>query len=342
MMLKLFLPYMSPKAGEYATKTLYSGQIAEGPKVKEFEEEFGKKFNKKNVVSVNSGTSALEIAYRLAGIEEGDEVITPVLTCTATNIPLARLKANIVWADIHPTEMTISVDDVKRKISRSTKAVIFVHFAGNNHGLIELKQLCQLYGVQLIEDAAQALGSNLWGIGDHTALSLQAIKNLTTGDGGIYLGHAHKYARYLRWFGYDREKKQKMGDTNLFYAGYKFHMNDISASIGLANLEDWDKVWAHKEKINAIYRKYGLFAYTWLAGGFTNDYERLKTKALKSGFEIGQHHYRNDKYTIFGYRKTLPNMDSIEGKYFFVPSHYGVSEEDAHKIGKICKGYLMK
>lgn len=339
-MIKLFQVSMSNKAHIYVKETLNSGVIAEGPKVKEFEEKFAEKFDKKNVVSLNSGTSALEMAYHMADIQEGDEVISPVLTCTATNVPLIRRKANIVWADVHPTELTISIPDVLQKITEKTKAVIFVHMGGNNYGLSDLKKICKEYNIILIEDAAQALGSDEWGIGDHTAVSLQAIKNLTTGDGGIYIGRRFAKARQLRWFGYDRDKKQEKGDINLFEAGYKWHMNDISASIGLANLEEWDKKWKHKKKLHNFYKQVGFRHGAWLVWGFTDKYNELKEVAELNGFEIGQHHYRNDKYAVFGGKVKLPNMDLIEKKYFFIPSHFGVTLKDAERIADVCQHFL--
>lgn len=339
-MLKLFQPFVSRNALGYLQHTLYSGQIAEGPMVKQFEELFSRTFDKQNVVAVNSGTSALELAYVLADLKPGDEVISPVLTCTATNLPLVRMGVKIVWADINPRELTISIPDVLSKITDETKAIIFVHFGGNNYGLKDLKYICKEKGIQLIEDAAQAVGSDYWGVGDHTAVSLQAIKTLTCGDGGIYIGKRYAKARRLRWFGYDRDEKQRCGDTDLLEAGYKYHMNDIMASIGIANLEEWDRINAHKQTINNMYKKAGFFAHPWLAGGFTDNYEGLKKVALENGFEVGQHHYRNDKYTVFGGRWKLPNMDKIEGKYFFVPSHMGVTTSDAEKIIQVCKPFL--
>lgn len=338
-MLKLFKPYVSPGAAREVSKVLYSGKIAEGPVVKEFEELFSEMFNVKNVVAVNSGTSALELAYDLADIKEGDEVITPVLTCTATNIPLLRRKAKIVWADINDS-LNMDPADVARKISGATKAVVFVHFGGNNQGIEEINALCKKHKVQLIEDAAQALGSGRWGIGNHTAVSFQAIKQLTTGDGGMYIGDRSQKARRLRWFGYDREKKQELGDTDLLEAGYKFHMNDIAAAIGKANLQDWNLIMNHLNVLRSIYTEAGLFAHAWLAGGFTDNYEGLKAHAADEGFEVGQHHYRNDKYTVFGGRRSLPSMDRLENKYFFVPFHMGVTYEDAQCIVDTCRPWM--
>ncbi len=339
MEIKLFQPHVSWRALWEVNKVLFKGkQLAEGPYVKQFEKEFASKFNLSNVVAVNSGTSALELAYSIADISHGDEVITSVLTCTATNIPLVRLGAKIVFADID-YDLNISIADVRRKLTKRTKAVVFVHFGGNNRGLSELVTLCRDRGIILIEDAAQAVGSPVWGKGDFCAVSLQAIKTLTSGDGGFLVCKRkadYEKAKRLRWFGYDRERKHAQGDIDLKEAGYKYHMNDISAAIGLGNLRSIDRVLAHRRRLAQIYESYGLMPMTWLTAGLTRNYEGLKALFKKNGIEIGQHHYRNDKYTLFGGKRLkLPVMDELEFGYFFVPYHFGVTERQAHKIGRL-------
>lgn len=341
MVVKLFHPYVSKRAIWNVVKVLWEGkQLAEGPLVKQFTQEFGEKFGLTNVVPLNSGTSALELAYELAGIGPGDEVITPVLTCTATNIPLVRRGCDIVFADIE-VDLNIDTKHVERLITKKTKAIVFVHFGGNNRGLADLVKLCRKRGITLIEDAAQAVGSEYWGKGDYTCVSLQAIKTLTSGDGGFLVCKSKKdyqKAMRLKWFGYDRERKQKYGDDDLKEAGYKYHMSDITAAIGLGNLHSIDKIINHRKKIAEIYRSYGMFAHAWLAGGFTEDFEGIK--GLYEGYEIGQHHYRNDKYTLFKPYATdrLYVMDLLESRYFFVPFHHKVTEEQAHYIGSLYKG----
>lgn len=335
-MLKLFKPYVCEEAIEAVSKVLRSGQLAEGPQVKAFEQELEEVLNKKNIVTVNSGTASLELAYELAGITKGDEVITTVFTCTATNIPLVRLGAKIIFCDIE-RDFNMSLEDLKSKITPKTKAVVYVHFGGNNARLDSIAKLCKANDIKLIEDAAQAILSDNWAKGDYACVSLQAIKSITSGDGGFIITKSREdyiKAKKLRWFGYDRELKQKEGDIDLDLAGYKYHMNDISASIGRANLKHIYKVKKHMTALKEIYRSYGIIVYPWLAAGFTDNLDKLKEKAEEQGFEVGQYHYRNDKYSIFGGRVKLPVMDEIESKYFFVPYHMGVSVADAHKIGK--------
>lgn len=342
-MIKLFKPFTSPEAIANVVRVLNSYQIAEGEEVKLFEKELMEKLGKKNLLTVNSGTSALELAYELAGIKEGDEVITPVLTCTATNLPLLHSGAKIIFADVEK-DLNIDIEDVKRKITANTKCVVFVHFGGSSRGLTELLDYCHARNIRVVEDAAQSIGSNDWGKADFTAVSLQAIKTIHSGDGGFLLCNSdedYAKAKRLRWFGIDRDAKQRGENPDVTEAGYKYHMNNVSASIGRGNFQHLESLKEYNNDLAEIYRSYGLVAHTWLAGGLTDDYEGLKKALNEAGYEMGQHHYRNDMYTVFGGRvKDCPTMDLIEKKYFFVPFHYDVNYEDAHKIGKICYEFI--
>ena len=338
---KLFKPYVSWYAVWYVIKVLRSGQLAEGPRVKEFEKKFGERFGFKNVAAVNSGTASLELAYELAGIEKGDEVISPVLTCTATNIPIVRRGAKIIFADIEK-DLNINVEDVKKKITPRTKAIVFVHFGGNNRGLKELIELATEKKITLIEDAAQAVGSDFWGKADITCVSFQAIKMLTTGDGGAIIckdDELHKKAKRLRWFGYDRDEKQRLGDTDLVEAGYKYHMNDINAAIGLGNLKVFDKNLNHYRTLIETYREGGITAYPWFAVVLTDKRDELMEFLKKNGVESGVHHYRNDQYTIFGGKKKYTMMDKLESKYLLLPLNMEVSEKDAGRVCELIKKF---
>jgi len=339
---KLFKPFISETARTNVQRVLLTDAIAEGEEVKLFEKEFGEKFNKTNVVAVNSGTSALELAYELAGIGEGDEVIVPILTCTATAIPLIRRKAKIVFADID-RDLNINIQDVKNKITDKTKAIVFVHFGGNNRGLTDIIELARDRGIIVVEDAAQAVGSECWGISDFTCVSLQAIKTLTAGDGGFLLTkneEDYKKAKRLRWFGYDREEKQRLGDIDLTEAGYKYHMNNITAAIGRGNLAEIDTPLAHRKLIGDIYKLNGLFAHAWLAGIVTPFRDLLRAKLAEAGYESGMHHYRLDKYTLFKeFKSPCPIMDELENQYLFVPYHHAVTPVEALAITRIVKKY---
>lgn len=313
----------------------HGAYIGEGPQVKAFEKEFEAKFALRNAVAVNSGTSALELAYELAGIQPGDEIITPVLTAPATNLPLLHRCASIVFADIDH-DLNVSIDDVRSKISPRTKALVFVHFGGNNRGLKEMVELAREHGILLIEDAAQAIGSDYWGKGDFVCVSLQAIKTLTSGDGGFLVVKddvLYQKARRLRWFGYDREQQQKTGNADIAEAGYKYHMSDISAAIGRGNLAVVDRLITHRKTLLAEYRQRGISANIWLATALSNQRGELIAFLKERGVAAGIHHFRNDAYTVFGGRRDLPTMGELESQYLLLPLHHGVS---VHEVKYIC------
>lgn len=358
--IRLFKPYVSWLARIYALKVLCGTQLAEGPVVRVFEREFGNRFWKRNVVALNSGTSALELAYELCGIGPGDEVITPVLTCTATNLPILHRGATIVFADINDT-LNLDIEDVERKITSKTKAIVFVHFGGNGSGLRQLLVLARRYNIRVIEDAAQCVGADhsSWGLADFTCVSFQAIKTLTTGDGGALICRVpgdYEKAKRLRWFGYDRQEKQRLGDTDLTLAGYKYHMNSISAAIGLGNLRRLQYALKKREQVRSWYRYEfairGLSPYMryypWLTI-LVHPKARQVDECLKEN-EIGSgpYHYRNDKYTVFqrnadldGLAHNVPNMDRLEESYTLLPLHHDLKRSDVQHIAGIVERVIF-
>jgi perosamine synthetase len=177
----------------------------------------------------------------------------------------------------------------------------------------------------LIEDAAQAVGSDYWGKADYTCVSLQAIKTLTSGDGGFLIckdKEDYIKAKKLRWFGYDRELKQKIGDCDLDLAGYKYHMNDITAAIGRGNLAVIDKIIAKRKNIMAFYNKYAnIRCHIWLC--------------IQYGKEGDQHHYRNDKYSLFKkFKNKCPIMDVMENSWRLLPLYPQLSLKQAKKYAE--------
>lgn len=340
--LKVFNTYVHWRAIWNVVRVLRSGYIAEGPEVKKFEEEFAKRFGFPHAISLNSGTAALELAYELAGIGEGDEVITPVFPFVGTNIPLIRRKAKIVFADVD-RDMNVNIEDVRRKISSRTKALVFVSFGGNNRGLSEMREIADQHGIPLIEDAAQSLGSEGGGKGDFICMSLQAIKLLTSGDGGVLVCKDESLvekARRLRWFGFDRAARKKYEDSDITEAGYKYHMNDIAAAIGRGNLHVVDRIINHRKRLMNAYRAGGVEnTHLWLPILCVERRDELRAFLTKHGVDSSIHHFRSDKYTLFGGRQKLPVMDEMESKVLLLPLHMGVSVADVHRICGLLKQF---
>ena len=352
--IKLFSPNVYPKewAGELE-KTFNSGWLAQSGKVKEFEEKFCKEFDYKYAVAMNSCTAALDMAYHLAGIAQGDKVLTPVLTCTATNIPLVHRKADITFCDINKETLTLDFEDVKKKIF-STRAIVTVNLGGVDTDE-RVFDIAEENNVPVIVDAAQALGVTQER-GDYICYSFQAIKHFTTGDGGmIVLSNEEDYerAKRLRWFGIDRDRRAKMNFNfspsnravcmDMDEPGFKTHMNDIQATMGIIGLSHNQEILKHRISIANIYQdrfvkipviaggSYWLFCIL-LEGRDEGKMDKIK----KTGVECDLCHLRNDIFTPFGSkRQNLPNMNEIESKYLYIPIHSNMTVEDAEYVAEI-------
>ena len=351
---KLFSPNVYPK--EWAReleKTFNSGWLAQSGKVKEFEEKFCAEFGYKYAVAMNSCTAALEMAYHLVGIGPGDKVLTPVLTCTATNIPLIHRKADIIFCDINKETLTLDFEDVKKKIF-STRAIVTVNLGGVETD-DRIFDIAEENNVPVIVDAAQALGVTQ-GRGDYICYSFQAIKHFTTGDGGmIVLSNEEDYerAKRLRWFGIDRDRRAKMNFNfspsnravcmDMDEPGFKTHMNDIQATMGIVGLNHNQEILKHRIDIADIYQNsfvkipvvaggsYWLFCIL-LEGRDKGKMDKIK----KAGVECDLCHLRNDIFTPFGSkRQNLPNMNEIESKYLYIPIHSNMTVEDAEYVAEI-------
>lgn len=360
----LFHPHIPLKTSQYVSETLGTRWIGQGPKVDEFESRFSKKFANGNAaLSVGSGTDALHMAYMLANLKEGDEVITPLFTCTATNIPFLYMGVKIRFADVQPGTLNIDPIHVRKLVNEKTKAIVCVHYGGLPCDLKELKEIAKEYNIPVIEDAAHALGASYNGIpigaySEFTMFSFQAIKHITTGDGGMLTfkddGKLLEKAKRLRWFGIDRSAKQKgIWENDIKEIGYKYQMNDISAAMGLAALEEFDQTLAHRKKLFDIYEANlkKINGLSFIGGGYTDrehaawlctviveNREGLQLKLRESLIESSQVHYRNDRYSIFGGRSNdFPNMDAIEDKYLVLPLHTKMTEDDVLRVCKIIR-----
>ena len=359
----LFYPYISKKSAKNIKKKLDGRWVGQGPMVDTFEKKFKSIFGKNHsVIATGSGTDSLHLAYILAGLKKNDEVITPVFTCTATNIPLLYLGVKIKFADVDINTMNISVESIKKLITKKTKAIVVVHYGGLPCDMNEIKKIADKHKIPIIEDAAHALGAKYNGkpigsISDFTTFSFQAIKHFTTGDGGMLTIKNNKLeskAKRIRWFGIDREKKQSgtwANDVNEI--GYKYQMTDISATLGYDSLQEFDKIISHRRKIYKIYlnllsknkkikcihdydkKKYhGAWLFTILAEN--KDY--IQKKLREHFIETNQVHFRNDKYSIFKKfikGQKFKNMDYLENKYLVLPLHHKVSVNDAKYICKL-------
>ena len=149
----LFKPYIPKNTIEYVTDTLNSRWIGEGPKVKSFENKFAKFVKaKEGCVAVNSGTAALHLSYILSDIKKDDEVICPLFTCTATNLPILYQGGIPIFCDINKNNLNLNIDEIESLISEKTKAIIVVDYGGVPNEYEKLRGICDKYNLKLISD----------------------------------------------------------------------------------------------------------------------------------------------------------------------------------------------
>lgn len=363
----MFKPYVNKAAIKRVLKTLKSGWIGEGTQVQEFEAHLKKITRSNYTIAVNSGTSALHIALIIAGVQTGDEVITTAQTMLATTQAILVVGAKPVYADIQFKTGNIDPDDIVKRISRKTKAILPVDWAGYPCDYKKILGIAKKYNLILVEDAAHALGAVYRGkpvgsICPITCFSFQAIKHLTTGDGGMVCvkkKRQYEKAVRLRWFGIDRFKRKPslLGEPewNVTELGYKYHMNDIAAAVGLGNLLDFDSLLKRRHQIVSEYRNgfkkvAGLTLFDraidrqsadWLFSIHIERREDFCRMMKAKGIEVSVVHLRIDKNDICGgLRDDLPVLRRFTESHVSLPLHNQLKDADVkYVIKSIEKGW---
>lgn len=360
-MIPLFKINVPKNIGAKLQEVFDSGMITEGHYSDQFEKEFGEFIGNKNVSLLNSGTSALSLAYRLCGVGPGKEVISSPMTCMATNEPIITMGGKIVWADIEPDTGNIDPVSVEKLITKNTVAIVAVHWAGTPFNINAINEIAKKYSIKVIEDAAHALGStyNEKPIGTHSdyvCYSFQAIKHLTTVDGGALACKSEedvKLARKLRWFGLDRKYVGSKWEQDIADAGYKMHMNNVNAAIGLEQMKTIQNVIdAHKK--NAKYyqenivnpkikkTKYDPESSYWIYTIMTENRQELKEYLLNNGIASDVVHVRNDKYSVckpYQSQEFLKGVEQFCNEMLCIPVGWWLSQDDLNKIVDIINKY---
>jgi perosamine synthetase len=253
-----FLPFHSPVIDEdeiqSVVETLRSGWLTTGRKVKAFETDFANYIGCSHAVAVNSATAALHLALDAVDVKEGDEVIVPTMTFTATAEVVLYFKARPVLVDCRSNDLNIDTNRIEQAITPRTKAVIPVHMAGHPCAMREILAIAQEHGLKVIEDAAHALpaavsGRKVGTIGDITCFSFYATKTITTGEGGMATTENPEWAKRMRMMSlhgisldaWDRYTEQGSWYYEVLRPGYKYNMTDVAAALGLEQLKKSDR-----------------------------------------------------------------------------------------------------
>jgi dTDP-4-amino-4,6-dideoxygalactose transaminase len=356
-MIPLFKIHTPPDMGKKLQSVFDSGFLTEGYWSDKFEDLFSSYVQNKNTCLLNSCTSALAIASHVIGIKPGDEVITTAMTCMATNEPFFNDGAKLVFADVCKDTGNISVDSIIKKITSKTKCIVVVHWAGQPVEIKRLYEYASKKGIKIVSDAAHALGAYHYDskIGDckysdFTCFSFQAIKHLTTADGGAISCKTTEDAeriRKIRWFGLDRKFSERTGrsrwDQDITESGFKMHMNNLNAAIGVAQMDYIEDIIGAHVKNGKYYdehianpkikkmkqEKHSKSAY-WIYSVLVEDKALFQKYCKSHGIGCDVVHVRNDNYTIF---KEFKSKDTVNLDYFSerlvnIPVGWWISEKE--------------
>jgi len=341
--INVFEPYVSNGAIRKVVKVLKSKKLSAGQYVCEFENAFSQYCNSKFAIATNSCTSALHLSLLAAGVGYGDEVITTPITFVATGLSILYTGAKVVFADIEPTTGNIDVKSIAKNISKKTKAILIVDYAGYPCDIQSIFELSKTEKIILIEDAAHSLGAEYNGkkigeISDFTCFSFQSIKHITSGDGGmITFNNKTQYDEIMarRRFGIiNLTNNSYHNDIHLL--GFKYSMNEIAAAIGLEHLKNVDYRISRRRIFANLYRKElignsdvelldekedrlsSFFFYPILIEKRNDFINALKSRNIN----IGLWHQRIDKYKIFEQNKRdLTGVDYFDSRQVSLPIH---------------------
>jgi len=373
----LFKVFMSEKVLEPVNNVLMSGFVGQGPMVEQFEEKLRLHFKTKNLVTVNSGTSALFLALHMlkqpsagwAGLSQDDEVLTTALTCTATNFPILANNLNIKWVDVDANTCNMDLADLEAKLSPRTKVIMLVHWGGYPHDLDRVEQIrdrCQqLYGFRprVIQDGAHSFGSRYKGelLGTQfdyfTMYSFQAIKHFTTVDGGLLIlpdQPTTERAKLLRWYGINRNSRSKdfRCEDDIAEWGFKLHMNDLNAVIGLHNFQPamekakvtkdnsifYDSALQDVSGVTLLGRHSWADSASWLYTMHVERREDFMDAMKEAGIMVSQVHARNDQHSCLdAFETVLPSLNTVTETMICIPSGWWVTSSDRDYIVDVIK-----
>jgi dTDP-4-amino-4,6-dideoxygalactose transaminase len=369
----LFRVFVSEDVLQPVNDVLMSGYIGQGPKVDEFEAILQSHIGNPYLVTLNSATSALHLAAFMAkkpdpannwpGIQPGDEVLTTPLTCTATNWPMLANDLRLKWVDVDPNTCNMDLDDLEAKITERTKLLVFVHWGGYPVDLDRVKEILDRaearigFRPQVIEDCAHAYGTRYKGelLGNHgnmCCFSLQAIKHFTTTDGGFLTlpgEELYRRSKLLRWYGIDRDapKADFRCEEDIAEWGFKFHMNDVCATIGIhnfphidglvakfmANSAFYDKALAGLDGVTNMQRDDWAESASWIHTMKVERRDDFMRHMESKNVMVSRVHERNDKHScVKEFQTALPNLEKLVDEMICIPNGWWLSEEDREYV----------
>jgi perosamine synthetase len=369
-MISLFKPFFGEDEIEALRPIFSSGWIGLGPKTELFEQEFGAYVGTKYCVGLNSGTAALDLAVRLLGIGRGDEVIVPTVTFVSTAHAVAYNLAQPVFSDVAYDTLCIDPEDVAKRITRRTRAIMAVHYGGRAADIDRLRAVAGK--IPIIEDAAHGTGAfykgnHVGSLGAVGCFSFHAVKNLAMGDGGALAlsdQEMAERARRLRWLGIDKNTwdRSNLGESYWweYYVdeiGLKCHMNDMQAAIGLVQLKKLKAMNDRRREIVATYydQLKGIeqvelplpdddtYRSSWHIFHIKCDRRNgLATHLSSKGITTGVHYKPIHLYSCYGNQPRLPASERAFDRILSLPLHPGLTDGDVRFVCESIKEFYRK
>lgn len=346
-------PIIGEEEIENVVEVLKSGMIAQGPRVAEFEEKYAEWVGAEYAIAVNSGTAALHVALLSCGVGEGDEVITTPFTFIASGNSILYTGAKPVFADIDLETYTMDPDSIEALINENTKAILPVQLYGQSANMDKINEIAEKHGLIVIEDAAQAHGAkfgekNVGTLGDMACFSFYPTKNMTTSEGGIITTDDEDLAENAKMFRAHGASVRYHHDE----IGYNFRMTDISAAIGLAQLNKIDE-FNDKRIENAAYLNEGLKDVDGVVTPYCADkakhvYHQYTIRVEKGnrddwvdiinecGVGTGIHYpiplYNQPIYKSLGIEGDCPKAEHAADNVISLPVHPSLTKEDLDRV----------
>ncbi len=347
--------------------TLRSKWISTGAKTSSFEDKFANMLNVNHAVALTNCTTSLHLALVLAGIVPGDEVICPSLTFVATVNPIRYLNSIPVFADVVSCDnLTICPDEITRKITSNTKAIIVMHYGGFACDMDKIMEIARKHNLKVIEDAchgplSEYKGTKLGTIGDIGCFSFFSNKNISTGEGGMLITNNPEYAeraKLLRSHGmtsmsYERAKGHSTS-YDVVDLGYNYRMDDIRASIGLAQLDKIQKDLEKRAKVRDCYieqlaeidqiiipfKDYRYFSSNYIFPIVLKDSnseirDNVRSCLAAKGIQTSIHYPAVHHFSIYKkYYRELPITDYLVDNLITLPMYSNLKETDVSYIKK--------
>jgi Predicted pyridoxal phosphate-dependent enzyme apparently involved in regulation of cell wall biogenesis len=363
------IPVLQPSIGEEeieaVAEVLRSGWLGLGPKTEQFEQQFASYAGSRFAVALNSGTAALHLALEILGIGPGDEVIVPSITFISTVHAVSYVGATPVFADIDPATMNLTAEEIERKITNRTKAIVVVHMGGHPCDMDAIHELARTRGIKVVEDAAHACGAEYKGkligsISELTCFSFHAVKNLTSGEGGAITCNVEWMNRKLRekrWVGISRDTWIRSSSEKVYawqyfvdQVGYKYHMNDLQAAIGLVQLQKLKRLNERRREIADRYIS-ELSSLDWIELPREQPYarsswhlfqiklkdqtarDRLIAHLQEENIATGVHYYPCHLHPCYiDLKAVVPISTEIWKRILTLPIHPNITEDDLDRI----------